>query len=216
MPTPTFWHMRTSADPLTTIKCHSLQWDVRPRYMRKTTNAVHGHIIWSTDGISSHHQNIFAHTIITSSTPRANDYPTQSNFNTNASPIPPSCTLTKWCKHWLNASKPSKEWQAKPGNLKLHKTYNILLMQHRLAYKQIPTNLKKPLPQTIFATHKKFWGCRHQQAFPYPIPRTTDKSRTPCNCRYQFQGCPQIFLDSNQSARLTLQPSPDQATNLPH
>jgi hypothetical protein len=49
MPPPTFWHMRISADPWTTIKCHSLQWDVRPRYIRKPTNAVHGHIIWSTD-----------------------------------------------------------------------------------------------------------------------------------------------------------------------
>jgi hypothetical protein len=35
--------------------------------MRKPTNAVHGHIIWLTDSISSHHQNIIAHTIVTSS-----------------------------------------------------------------------------------------------------------------------------------------------------
>jgi hypothetical protein len=76
-------------------KCHLLQWDVRPRYMRKPTNAVHGHIIQSMDGISSHHQNIITHTIVTSSTPRAKDYPTQSSFNTDASPIPPSRTPTK-------------------------------------------------------------------------------------------------------------------------
>ncbi len=31
--------------------------------MRKLSNAAHGHIIWSTDGISSHHQNIMAHII---------------------------------------------------------------------------------------------------------------------------------------------------------
>ncbi len=47
---------------------------------------------------------------------------------------------------------------AKPGTLKLRRTYNILLMPHRLAYKQIPINSKKPLPQTIFATHNKFEG----------------------------------------------------------
>jgi hypothetical protein len=84
-----------SADPLTATKCHLLQWDVKPRCMRKPTNAVHGHIIWLADGISSHCQSIIAHTIVTSSTPRANGYPTQSNFNTNASPIPPLHTPTK-------------------------------------------------------------------------------------------------------------------------
>ncbi len=66
-----FWHKHISRDPSTTIKCHLLQWDVRPRCMRKPTNVAHGHIIWSTDGISSHHQNIIPHTIVTSSTPRA-------------------------------------------------------------------------------------------------------------------------------------------------
>ncbi len=76
MPPPTFRHMHISADLLTIIKCHSLQWDVRPRYMKKPTNAVHGHFIWLTDGISSHHQNIIAHTIVISSTPRANDFQT--------------------------------------------------------------------------------------------------------------------------------------------
>jgi hypothetical protein len=76
-------------------KSHSLQCDVRPRYMRKPTNAAHGHIIRPTDGISSHHQNIITHTIVISSTPRVNDYPTQSNFNTNSSPIHPSHTPTK-------------------------------------------------------------------------------------------------------------------------
>ncbi len=76
-------------------KCHWLQWDVRPRCMRKPTNMAHGHIIWLMDGISSHYQNIIAHTIVTSSRQRANDYPTQSNFNTNASPIPPSRMPTK-------------------------------------------------------------------------------------------------------------------------
>jgi hypothetical protein len=30
--------------------------------MRNPTNTAHGHIIWSTDGISSYHQNIIAHT----------------------------------------------------------------------------------------------------------------------------------------------------------
>ncbi len=61
----------------------------------KTNKRVHGHIIWSTDGISSHHQNIIPHTIVISSMPRANDYSTQSNFNTQASPIYPSHTPTK-------------------------------------------------------------------------------------------------------------------------
>jgi hypothetical protein len=93
--TPNVLAYHMLADPLTTTKCHLLQWDVRPRYMRKPTNAVHGHIIWLTDGISSHCQNNIAHTIVTSSTPRDNDYPIQSNFNTNASLIPPSHMLTR-------------------------------------------------------------------------------------------------------------------------
>jgi hypothetical protein len=42
-----------------------------------------------------------------------------------------------------------------------HRTYNVSLMQHRLAYKQISANLKKPLPHTIFAKCNKFQGCRH-------------------------------------------------------
>jgi hypothetical protein len=83
------------SNSLITTKCHSLLWDLKPRCMRKPTNTVYGHIIRSTDGISSHHQNKFAHTIVTSSTPRANNYLTWSNFNTNASPIPPSHMLTK-------------------------------------------------------------------------------------------------------------------------
>jgi hypothetical protein len=40
-----------------------------------------------TAGISPHCQNIIAHTIVTSITPKANNNPTQSNFNTNTSPI---------------------------------------------------------------------------------------------------------------------------------
>ncbi len=216
MPPPMLQHIHISADPSTTIKCHSLQWDVRPRWTRKPTKAAHGHIIRLMDGISSYHQNTIAHTIATSSTQRANDYPIQSNFNTNASPIPPSRTPTKWCKHWSNASKPSKEWQVKTETLKPHRTYNVSLMQHRLRYKHISTNLKKPLPQTIFAKRNEFRGCRHQQALPYPIPMTTDESRTPCKCRHQFQGCPETFLLSNHSARLTSQLSPDQAANPLH
>jgi hypothetical protein len=50
--TPNVWHMHISADPLTKAKCHLLQWDMKSRCMRKPTNAVHGHIIWSTDGTS--------------------------------------------------------------------------------------------------------------------------------------------------------------------
>ncbi len=37
----------------------------------------------------------FAHSIVISSTQRANNYPKWFNFNTNVSPIPPSHTLTK-------------------------------------------------------------------------------------------------------------------------
>jgi hypothetical protein len=46
----------------------------------------------------------------------------------------------------------------KQETLKPHRTYNVLLMQHRQAYKQIPTDLKKPPLQTIFATRNKFQG----------------------------------------------------------
>jgi hypothetical protein len=113
-------------------------------------------------------------------------------------------------------NKPSKEWQAKPGILKPHRTYNVSLTQHRHMCKQIPTELKKPLPQTIFTTRNKFQGCRHQQAFPYTIPMTTEKSHAPCNYRHQFQGCPQILLESNPLAHPLLQPSPNQAANPPH
>jgi hypothetical protein len=60
--------MHILADPFTTMKCHSLQWNVMLRCMRKPTNPAHGHIIWSMDGISSHHQETIAHTFATSST----------------------------------------------------------------------------------------------------------------------------------------------------
>jgi hypothetical protein len=61
----------------------------------KTANLGTWAYHWSTDGISSHHQNIIAHTVFISSTPRANNYLTQSNFNTNTSPIHPSHMSTK-------------------------------------------------------------------------------------------------------------------------
>ncbi len=86
-----------------------------------------------------------------------------------------------------------------PGTLKPHRSYYTLVMQHRLTYRQIPTNLTKPLPQPISTTCNKLQGCRHHQAITYPIPMITDKSRTPCNHRHQYQGCPLIFLKSNPS-----------------
>ncbi len=211
-----FLRMHISVYPSTTTKCQSLKWDVKPRCMRKPTNMVHGHIIRLMVGISSHCQNFIAHTIVTPSTPKANNYPIKSNFNTNASPIPLSHMPTRWCTHWLNAPKPSKEWQAKPGPLKLHRTYNILLTQHRLMYRQTLTNLKKLLPWTIFTTHNKFWGWRHPPAFPYPIPMTTDESYAPCSCRQKFQGCPQIFLQSNPSTCPFFHPPLNLAANPPH
>ena len=44
----------------------------------------------STDGTSLSHQNIIRRIIATSSTPRANDYPTRYNSNTSVSPTPPT------------------------------------------------------------------------------------------------------------------------------
>ncbi len=79
----------------TTTKCRLPRWDVRPRCMRRLTNAAHGHIIRWMDGISSSHLNIIAHITATSSKPRANDFLTQCNSNTSTSPIPPSPTPTK-------------------------------------------------------------------------------------------------------------------------
>ncbi len=68
---------------------------LRPRCMRRLTNVAHGHIIRWMDGISSLHPNIIAHITATSSTPRANNFPTQCTSNTSASPISPSPTPTK-------------------------------------------------------------------------------------------------------------------------
>jgi hypothetical protein len=74
--------------PLAPMGCEA---QVHEKTNKGSTWAYH----WLTAGISSHCQNI-AHTIVTSSTPRATDYLTQSsNFNTNASPIPPSRMPTK-------------------------------------------------------------------------------------------------------------------------
>jgi hypothetical protein len=95
MPPQMCQHMLTSADRSTTTKCRLPQWDVRPRCMRQLTHVAHGHIIWWMDGICSCHTNIIVHITATSSTPRANDYPTWFNSNTSASPIPPSPTPTK-------------------------------------------------------------------------------------------------------------------------
>ena len=85
----------TSVNHSTTTKCRSPQRDAMHRYMRNPTNVVHGHFIWWTDGIYSHHLNTITHTIATLNTPGANAYPTLCNSNTNPSPIPPSHTWTK-------------------------------------------------------------------------------------------------------------------------
>ena len=100
MPPQMCQHTPTSVDHSTTTKCHSPWWDATCRYMRKLTNTAHGHFIQWTDSIYSHHPNTIAHTIATLNTPRANAYPTLCNSSTNASPIPPSHTWTKWCALW--------------------------------------------------------------------------------------------------------------------
>ncbi len=65
MPPQMCQHTHISVAHSTTTKCRSPRWDVMHRYMRKPTNKAHGHFIWWTDGISSHHQNTIAHIIAT-------------------------------------------------------------------------------------------------------------------------------------------------------
>jgi hypothetical protein len=80
----------------------------------KTKEMADGHIIWLIDGISSHCRNIIAHIIFTSSTPRANNYPTWSNFNSSATPIPPSLTPTKWMQAFADCIKAIQGMTSKP------------------------------------------------------------------------------------------------------
>ncbi len=126
-----------------------------------------------------------------------------------------TCWQGDTCIGWMCQSHPGND-RKKPGTLKPRRTYNVLLTQHRLTYRQIPTSLTKPLPRTIFTTCNEFQGCRHHQAFTYPIPMTTDKSCAPCSCRHQFWGCPLIFLESNPSTHPLLQPPLNLAANPPH
>ncbi len=104
------------------------------------------------------------------------------------------------------ASKPSKEWQAKPEPLKLRRTCNKMWMQHRLTYRHIQPILKKPQPWMLPATRNEFWGCRHHQAFLKPISMVAEKSHAPCSHSHQFQGCPPISLTSSPPARLSSKP----------
>jgi hypothetical protein len=59
---------------------------------------------------------------------------------------------------------------------------------------------------------------RVQAPASIPIPHTDDnrQTRAPWKCRHHLQGSPQIFLQSNQSMRPALQPSPNLAANPPH
>ncbi len=81
MPT-VFQHMHISADYLITTKCHSHQWDVRHKSMRRPTSKGHGRTIQLTGGISSPPQNIIAHTHVMSRPQKANTIWTQSISNT--------------------------------------------------------------------------------------------------------------------------------------
>ncbi len=47
-----------SMDPLITIKCHSLQWDVQFKYTKVVSNEEHGRPIESMDGTFKPHLNI--------------------------------------------------------------------------------------------------------------------------------------------------------------
>jgi hypothetical protein len=49
-----------------------------------------------------------------------------------------------------------------------------------------PHKFEETIRPDDICNSNEFGGCRHQQAFPYPIPMTTDKSRAPCNRRHQF------------------------------
>jgi hypothetical protein len=51
-------HGNTSTDPLTTIKCHSLQWDVQFKYTKVVSDEEHGRLIQLMDGTSKPHLNI--------------------------------------------------------------------------------------------------------------------------------------------------------------
>jgi hypothetical protein len=77
-------------------------------------------------------------------------------------------------------------------------------MQHRLTYRHIPTNFRKPQHRPLPPRHNKFRGCRcrHQQAFPQPISMITERSCIPCTHSHHFQGCPPMSLPEIPPARL--------------
>ncbi len=75
----------------------------------------------------------------------------------------------------------------------------------------VQTNLH-PYDETSTPDHIS----KMQQVPRVQTPASTPIPHTTCKRRHQFQGCPETFLESNQSTRPTTQPAPDQATNPPH
>jgi hypothetical protein len=153
--------------------------------MRKLANPVHGHIIWSTDGISSHHQNIIARKIVTSNTPSkqlSDTVQLQHKLITNS-----SITHTNKVIHAL--AECAKAIQGMTSKARVSQATQDL--QHIIDTTQAhvqtnPHKFEEIITPDNIHKHKEFQGCRHHQAFPYPILMTTDKSRALCTCRHQF------------------------------
>ncbi len=123
---------------------------------------------------------------------------------------------------WKNDERTGRLRQSHPRNDRLSQklsncTGPTMYCWHRLTYRQILTNSRKPKLWMIPATPIEFWGCRHHQAFPIPILMTTDESRTLCNRSHQLRGCPPINLKASLSAcPLLPQPSNLLASPLVH
>lgn len=66
----------------TTTKCLSRQWAAKCKFTRKRTNEEVGHIIHSTDGISTHRHNTTACITAISKRPKANVSPIRFNSTT--------------------------------------------------------------------------------------------------------------------------------------
>ncbi len=72
-----------STDPLITIKCHSLQWDVQFEYTKVVSNKEHGRPIQSMDGTFKPHLNIIDVIIFMSRRQKAKGYQIQYFSNTD-------------------------------------------------------------------------------------------------------------------------------------
>jgi hypothetical protein len=164
--------------------------------MRRLTNVAHGHIIQWMDGICSCHPNITAHITVTSSTPRANDYPTQHNSNTSPSPISTITHADKVMHALADCVKALQGMRRSARNSQgAHDLQRIIeaTKAHVQArpdrFEDVATLSTTPNMQLRGCRHPacyEFRGCSFPQVYPQPTLMIPKGSHAPCLRSHQF------------------------------